>query len=280
MDKLLEDKSRLIDDVILNEMDYLHRNIEKLQAYKSKSSKEINTLREVQKSTEHRMEGKFRDFEMMENTRIAEYVKSSLDKESHSRKVLDKKKRKTAISTATIASNNNNVPRVRKKSTADIKSSGYGYNMSSKENKQAHNVPKKEARVTTTNKNNAMKKEYKKNDIIATEISESLDEEDCDHVSDNNDDDTDNNDDTDETEHSGRGATLQQSKDLPPTTTPSNPIETKRSKLIIVNDRVKARKSSVAVVKPPPSSSSLQARDKKSPPYLVKNPRERMVDFR
>ena len=278
MDKLLDDKSRLIDDVILNEMDYLHRNIEKLQAYKSKSLKEISTLREVQKVTEHRLEVKFRDFEMKENTRIAEYVKNSLNKDNHTRAVSDKRKEKTSLYRSKVRKNSAGI---------EIKSSGYGYNNASKENKLVCNVPNPRA----------------SSNITSTE--ENLIEEDvCSHNSNNSNNSKDNDKEEEEEEEedavssyvgpAGNANVHPQDHDSPPAVRHAHPQseppppskkkplpattrqmkETKsKSKLTIVNDKVKKNKAAVP-------KACLPVKRDKNTPYLVKNPRERIVDFR
>lgn len=274
MDRVLEDKSRLIDDVILNEMDYLHRHIDKLQAYKSKSIKEINSLREFQKNAEHRMEVKFRDFEMKENARITEYVKSSLDKESRSRAVLNKRKGITSVKSSpqTITG------------SKDIKSSGYGYDTSSsKENKQLYNV-----KVTSDNRDECIKES--KSVITPNSSVEKKDSSSETHVGDvsssngdvnvknkcsTNKDTGADKEDPVPPQHSQSVDSMTANK-KPASSTPNSrtlkSTNKNKTKLLIVNDRVKKSKA-------PLSFQSPQIRDKNAP-YLVKNPRERIVDFR
>ena len=114
----MEDKSRVIDDIVLNEMDYFHDNIDKLRASKSQLIKEIKSIQEMQNDVENRMEAKFRNFELKERKTLSKYVKSTIDKEVHT-KILSKKERNRRTRSTEEDS--------YWKKLKNVKSSGYGY---------------------------------------------------------------------------------------------------------------------------------------------------------
>lgn len=259
MEKILHDKSRLIDDVILNEIDYLHRNVEKLQTFKSKSLREINTLHDKQRGLDTVMEVKLRDFEIKESTRMAEYVKSSINHKGNgigTGKGPEKQPRRRKESCRLHDF---------KKRIKNIKSSGYGNCQPS--SGRSDKAPERERHVISDGgiieaaEDNSQQYERQNDDIVEEENTPVAEGKSTTATGDGNVSRKEN-DRPQQKQHINTEVNL----------APKKYSTAKRSKLNIVNDKVKPRK--VPVVEPsPPKAAAAGA------PYLTKNPRERIVEF-
>lgn len=280
----MENKSKLIDDVVLCEMDHLHHNVEKLQAFRSKSLREMQTLQASQRGAEGSVASKLRDFEMKENTRIIEYVRTSLNQATKDRTRAEAKKKK-----------NNHVRLINEADPSFIKqgsisrlknntkSSGYGCCPDSSSGKRvlkpsggdgSRSTPKEArgARVSSSRSEKSRKPEEETDRAPADEpdhfstyenINAEIDEEEEEKY-DNEDEDVDN-----KKENLVPSSSLVENETRPHRGRSS---KVSRPKLDIVSDRVR-RSRAVERDKAAPAP-----RDKAAP-YLVKNPRERIQDF-
>ena len=256
IEKVLDDKARLIDDVVLNEIDYLHRKVEQLQAFKSKSLKDINTLQDVQRGLNTHLDVKFRDFEVKENVRIAEYVKSSLNKELQSTANVQRKPQ----------SSESKRHMEFKKRIKNVKSSGYGCIG----NARYHN---NNAQIGKGRNNFNKGVVTERNVSQETPSCSSIDNE---HVSiaDEEQQSPSEYDTSDRDRNKIKKENIQPEKSNNTLAQPqcehrSAYEETPRPKIEIINDKVKP-----LVIRSPTVVKD------KSASYLVKNPRERIVDFR
>ena len=220
------------------------------------------------------MEAKFRDFEMKENERIIDYVKSTLNKESHKQAVMDKRKgKKTNMLSST--------DKMNAKHKAGIKSSGYGYSVSSKENIQIHNARNLSGDMPETSctlsefqvdggsfQHNSTRKPSPQTDA---------DEES--NISAGNSD-TDKHSLTQNKGDIERPFQREVKSQLPSTAAASSKSKTRKSqeaanpKFRIVDNRVRKHQQTAKVELCPPPARGQDT------PYLAKHPRERIVDFR